>query len=134
MEALIDYINKKEEEMLALLEKLVNIDCGTYTRSGVDQVGDILAEKLTSLGFSTERSRQEKYGDHVIGHKTGSGKDPGDLAEARYRAQRRHAGSHGDDGTYAHGGGPALREHHPPMQPDRTRRRLGGVHGCIGAG
>jgi len=75
MEALIDYINEKEEAMLALLEKLVNIDCGTYTRSGVDQVGDILAEKLASLGFSTERSRQEKYGDHVIGHKTGSGKD-----------------------------------------------------------
>jgi glutamate carboxypeptidase len=75
MEALIDHINKKEEEMLALLEKLVNIDCGTYIKSGVDQVGDILSEKLASLGFSVERSSQEQYGDHVVGHKAGTGKD-----------------------------------------------------------
>lgn len=31
-----DYLQSKQEEMLHLLEKLVNIDSGTYVKSGID--------------------------------------------------------------------------------------------------
>jgi len=73
MKAVMDHIDAGEEKMMAFLENLVNIDCGTYSKAGVDRVGDILAEHLTSLGFAVTRDEQEAYGNHVIGHKTGSG-------------------------------------------------------------
>lgn len=51
LNALTDYIDSKEKEMIELLEKMVNIDCGTYCKEGVNQVGDLLAErsKVTAL-------------------------------------------------------------------------------------
>lgn len=73
MNALSNHIDQSKGKMLALLETLVNIDCGTYIKPGVDRVGDILAEHLESLGFSVSRSTQETYGDHVLGHKPGTG-------------------------------------------------------------
>ena len=74
MKALTDYIESKKQAMLALLEKLVNIDSGTYDKAGVDRVGNILADRLEALGFTVERSLQEKFGDHLIGCKPGGGK------------------------------------------------------------
>ena len=73
MKALLEYIDSKEAEMLEFLKKLVNIDSGSYDKAGVDQVGDILAQRLESLDFAVQRSRQEEYGDHVIGNKPGVG-------------------------------------------------------------
>lgn len=74
MDALSRYIDSKENEMLKLLEKLVNIDCGTYIKRGVDQVGGLLSKRLETLQFAVERRSQEHYGDHVIGHKPGTGR------------------------------------------------------------
>ena len=73
MKALLEYIDSKEAEMLRFLEKLVNIDSGSYDKAGVDQVGDILAQRLAALDFAVQRSRQQEYGDHVIGNKPGAG-------------------------------------------------------------
>ncbi len=33
--------------MFEFLERIVNIDSGSYDKAGVDPVGDILAERLT---------------------------------------------------------------------------------------
>jgi len=73
MKALLEYIDSKENEMLELLERLVNIDCGSYDKAGVDQVGDILAERLVALDFDVQRDPQKEFGDHVIGSKPGAG-------------------------------------------------------------
>ena len=73
MKALLEYIDSKEAEMLEFLERLVNIDCGTYDKTGVDQVGDILADRLATLDFSVQRDPQKEFGDHVIGSKPGAG-------------------------------------------------------------
>ena len=35
---------------LADLERLVNIDCGSYTKAGVDEVGGWVATRLRELG------------------------------------------------------------------------------------
>jgi len=73
MEALLEYIDSKEAEMLEFLGSLVNIDSGSYDKAGVDQVGDVLADGLAALDFAVQRSPQKEYGDHVIGHKPGAG-------------------------------------------------------------
>jgi glutamate carboxypeptidase len=73
MKALLEYIDLKEGEMFELLARLVNIDCGTYDKAGVDQVGDILAERLAALNFEVQRDPQKEFGDHVIGYKPGAG-------------------------------------------------------------
>ena len=73
MKALVEYIDTKETEMLEFLEKLVNIDSGSYNKAGVDQIGDVLAERLAVLDFTVQRSPQKEFGDHVIGRKAGSG-------------------------------------------------------------
>jgi len=72
MKALLDYIDSKETEMLEFLKRLVNIDSGSYDKAGVDQVGDILAERLAALDFAVQRSPQKEFGDHVIGNKPGA--------------------------------------------------------------
>ncbi|KKK37420.1 carboxypeptidase [Mesobacillus campisalis] len=69
------YIKRKTEEMLQLIERLVNIDSGSYVKEGVDQVGQILREEFRQLGFVTRVKREEEFGDHlVLRHK--HAKDP----------------------------------------------------------
>ena len=66
MKALLEYIDSKKNEMFEFLERLVNIDSGSYDKAGVDQVGDVLAERLATLDFAVQRNPQKEYGDHVI--------------------------------------------------------------------
>src|SRR5207248_7001396 len=54
------------------LKTIVNIDSGTYTRSGVDRVGAYLQERFQTFGFSTRFDRQERFGDHLIATHTGN--------------------------------------------------------------
>ncbi len=58
---------------LADLERLVNIDCGSYTPDGVNQVGRWVAAFLAELGANVE-SRPDtagRYGDTIVGTFTG---------------------------------------------------------------
>lgn len=56
------------------LKTIVNIDSGTYTKAGVDHVGEYLQERFHSFGFSTRFDRQEQLGNHLIA--THEGKAP----------------------------------------------------------
>ncbi|GAA4863844.1 M20 family metallopeptidase [Paenibacillus vulneris] len=56
----------KEADMLKLLEKLVNIDSGTFYKAGVDRVGNVLASAYQALGFQVSVDRQSERGDHLI--------------------------------------------------------------------
>jgi glutamate carboxypeptidase len=51
---------------LADLERLVNIDCGSYTKVGVDAVGEWTAAFLESLGARVERRPHDTLGDTVV--------------------------------------------------------------------
>jgi glutamate carboxypeptidase len=90
------------------LERLVNIDCGSYTPVGVNQVADWVADDLRSNGAQVERlpDAGERYGDTVIGTFRGqSGAGPrlllighmdtvfevGTVAERPYRIERGNA-------------------------------------------
>src|SRR5262245_41762217 len=64
-----------EPAFLADLERLVNIDCGSYTKAGVDEVGRWTAERLRSLGCSVVAHPNDLgLGDTVVG--TLEGADP----------------------------------------------------------
>jgi glutamate carboxypeptidase len=54
---------------LADLERLCNIDCGSYTPKGVNEVADWVAAELADLGASVERRPDPngRFGDTVIG-------------------------------------------------------------------
>ena len=52
---------------LADLERLVNIDCGTYNKAGVDEVGRWFAEQLTELGGAVSVDRNDPLGDTIVG-------------------------------------------------------------------
>jgi glutamate carboxypeptidase len=64
---------------LAELERLVNIDCGSYTPAGVNRVADVVEAALAGLGASVERIPHAPHpgeaplGDLVIGRLAGSG-------------------------------------------------------------
>jgi glutamate carboxypeptidase len=53
---------------LADLERLVNIDCGSYTRKGVDEVGRWVAAFLTELGATVEARPDPagRLGDTIV--------------------------------------------------------------------
>ena len=51
---------------LADLERLVNTDCGSYTKAGVDAVGGWTAEFLERLGARVERRPHDTLGETVV--------------------------------------------------------------------
>lgn len=56
----------KEQDMLQLIEKLVNIDSGSYDKAGVDEVGHLLSEKYEALDFTVERKENKNHGDNLV--------------------------------------------------------------------
>ncbi len=59
-----------QDELPAYLEdlaSLVNVDCGSYTKAGVDQVGQWTARFLERLGATVEIRPDETFGDTVVG-------------------------------------------------------------------
>ena len=67
------------ERFIDDLASLVNVDCGSYTPDGVNQVADAVSEFLTELGASVERiphrpeTTERQLGDLVIGRIAGTG-------------------------------------------------------------
>lgn len=61
--------------MLKDLEAIVNIDSGTYTKQGIDRVGNYLQGRFDAIGFSTSFDRQIDYGNHLVA--THEGRNPG---------------------------------------------------------
>ena len=66
MKDLKNYLVEKEEEMLLLLERLVNIDSGSLDKEGIDKIGAILQGEYENLGFVVETNHQEVQGNHLI--------------------------------------------------------------------
>jgi glutamate carboxypeptidase len=102
--ALRRIVEAREPRFLSELERLVNIDCGSYTRDGVNQVADFVTDALRELDAEVERVGHEPadgghpLGDLVIGRLMGDGPrvllighmdtvfDAGTAAERPYRS------------------------------------------------
>ena len=66
-------IERSRPAYLADLERLVNLDCGSYTKDGVDEVGRWVRARLESLGASvTVHPNELGLGDTVIGELAGN--------------------------------------------------------------
>jgi glutamate carboxypeptidase len=63
-----------QPDYLADLERLVNIDCGSYTKAGVDEVGRWVADQLRELGADVTVLPHETYGNTVVGVLEGGGR------------------------------------------------------------
>ena len=68
-----DHVQSVLPDYLADLERLVNIDCGSYNKAGVDEVGRWVAGQLRELGAEVSTEAHETLGDTVIGVLDGGG-------------------------------------------------------------
>ena len=73
MRALLNRLEDWREEQIDFLARLVNQDSGTDDREDVNQVGDMLAAPLAELGFTVTRVTPDRYGDHLVAVKPGTG-------------------------------------------------------------
>jgi glutamate carboxypeptidase len=67
------------DDYLALLESMVNVDCGSYTPAGVGRIADMLQERLAGAGWEVDRRAhapgpgEPQLGDLLIGRLAGEG-------------------------------------------------------------
>jgi glutamate carboxypeptidase len=70
---LAEYLDAKKSEILNRLRKLVEIESGSYEKSGVDQAGFFMESELRRLGFGIEKVSKTDIGNLIYAHKSFSG-------------------------------------------------------------
>ena len=84
---MVVWLNEREEEMLALLERITNMNSGSLNSAGLDAVAAVFDEELRGLGFSTSRLPGElidmpscpgsdysiDLADHLLARRPGNG-------------------------------------------------------------
>ena len=73
MRDLLTRLDGWRDEQIEFLARLVNHDSGTDDVLDVNRVGAILAERLERLGFAVRRAVNDRFGDHLVGDKPGTG-------------------------------------------------------------
>ncbi len=68
-------VEAAESDFLRDLERLVNVDCGSYTKAGVDEVGSWFADRLRDLGADVQVEPNAELGDTVVGMLAGGRSD-----------------------------------------------------------
>ena len=75
-----DIVARRYEEFVAALEAMVNVDCGSYTPAGVNQIADLCEQRFHANGWEVERRRHQpgdgdesQLGDLLIGRLRGAG-------------------------------------------------------------
>lgn len=70
------WLSSQREAMLDLMERVVNIDSGSYDKAGVDAVGEVFAEFFASHGIEVERLPRDVSGDIFRARIPGPGNAP----------------------------------------------------------
>ena len=68
-----DWLTPRLDAYIDDLATLVNRDCGTANKAGVDEVADWVEARLRVLGAAVERRPQVKYGDMLLARWAGRG-------------------------------------------------------------
>ena len=68
-----EFISDEKKNMLGLLEKLVNMDSGSYDVDGVKAVGNAVKNRLTELGFAVTMLENDRFAPHLLATKKGNG-------------------------------------------------------------
>jgi glutamate carboxypeptidase len=69
-----EWIERSYEPILQDLRALVEIDCGTANKAGVDRAGSWVAERCAGWGWEVERRPQSDYGDVWLAGLRGRGR------------------------------------------------------------
>ena len=74
-ERLLEYVDAHNDEALAFLERVVNINSGTMNFEGVREVGALFRAELDAIGFETEWVDGEPFGraGHLVARWRGKG-------------------------------------------------------------
>jgi glutamate carboxypeptidase len=59
-------LSAREAEMFTLLEKMVLVQSGTFNKTGVDCVGQIVTDFFADLPLHCKRVVQDRFGDHLV--------------------------------------------------------------------
>ncbi len=105
-----DHASKRYDEFVAALREMVNVDCGSFTPEGVNEIADLCQHRFEAGGWKVERlshepaEGEERLGDLVVGRLSGSGTtrllmightdtvfDPGTVAERPFRIEGERA-------------------------------------------
>jgi glutamate carboxypeptidase len=73
LDSLRTFVANALPSYLADLERLVNIDCGSYSKQGVDQVGQWFGEQMSALGADVSVDHNEDLGNTVVATLEGVG-------------------------------------------------------------
>lgn len=73
LEVIRDHLAGRLDEYLADLETLVNLDCGTHNKAGVDRAAGLMRERLGRAGFTVHTLPLDAYGDCLQATMTGPG-------------------------------------------------------------
>lgn len=73
LEGLRSHVEASLPRYLADLERLVNVDCGSYTKSGVDEIGAWVSTRLGELGGEVSIEPHAELGNTVVAVLRGSG-------------------------------------------------------------
>lgn len=68
---ILHWLNQQRPAMTELLERLVNIDSGSYNKAGVDAVGVAIEDWFAAEGIPTDRVPHGDFGDCIRAHVTG---------------------------------------------------------------
>ena len=69
----LPFIQANYSNFLADLAALVNVDCGTHNKAGVDHVGEWIGARCRQWGWGVERLRQAEHGDCWVARLRGNG-------------------------------------------------------------
>ena len=68
-------IDAEHDNMLQLWQELVNVDCGSSNKAGVDTIANKIEAVLKAIGFKTEQIAFEKAGNTLVGKLGDTSKD-----------------------------------------------------------
>ena len=60
------FVESRREDTIRYLQLLIDCQGGSEDRGRVNRVGELLAERVTALGFDLRRHQPERYGDHLV--------------------------------------------------------------------
>lgn len=63
---IMNWLAKREDEMLALVERIVRINSYTANKAGTDAVGMVLIEVMQEMGFTVGVHPREDVGDNLV--------------------------------------------------------------------
>jgi glutamate carboxypeptidase len=82
LQAVRAHVERGYDAFVDALREMVDTDCGTYTPEGVDRIGDLCADRFSSLGFGVERHGhrpgpgEPQLGDCLVGRSDGAAEWP----------------------------------------------------------